>query len=154
MGKKDVEKNMVIKTLIPRKKYRKRPDTRARELAFLSLITSGIKPSKASEMLGFSPGTGSRIAARLREQGNEIPTLMSASRDEKLLKMIDNFLDQGAKMRKIRGSDAIGVAKLYADRRYPVKQEAGGDSFSFVKVDISVYKNDHFPLKPTEDKDI
>ena len=135
--------NSMIKPLTPRKKYRKRPDTRARELAFMSLISSGIKPSKASEMLGFSPGTGSRIAARLREQGNEIPTLVSIARTEKVQRVMDRILDSGVKMQKFKGSDVTNTVKMYLDRSNPVRQDVGRPEVSFVKmVDISVYRTD------------
>ena len=134
--------NLAIKSLTPRKKYRKRPDTRARELAFQALISSGIKPSKASEMLGFSPGTGSRIAARLREQGNEIPTLVSVARTEKVQRVMDRILDSGVKMREFKGSDVTNTMKMYLDRSNPLRQDQSGDSFNYVEVDISVYRTE------------
>ena len=144
---------MVIKTLIPRKKYRKRPDTRARELAFMSLISSGIKPSKASKILGFSPGTGSRIAARLREQGNEIPTLVSIARTEKVQRVMDRILDSGVKMREFKGSDVTNTMKIYLDRSDPVRVDSGKPTFNFVKVDISVYRTDRENEKVEPDEE-
>ena len=82
---------------------------------------------------------------RLRAQGEETSGLVSVARDEKLGKLVDNFLDRGVKMKKIKGSDAIGVAKLYADRRYPVRSEAPPPSRTFVRMDLNIFLPDPQP---------
>ena len=78
-------------------------------------------------------------------QPSEISGLLSAQRDEKTAKLIDHFLDKGLKMRKIKPSDAVSVAKLYSDRRWPVRVEAPPVSYSFTKVDLNQFLPDPQP---------
>jgi hypothetical protein len=59
--------------------------------------------------------------------------------------LVDHFLDKGLKLRKVKGSDAIGVAKLYADRRYPVRNEVAPVSYSFTNVDLTIFAPDLQP---------
>jgi hypothetical protein len=119
---------------------RKRATGTAAALAITGMVRSGIPVSKASEMLGFNPSTGYRIMQR--QAGEEgTPALLSAVRDEKLAALVDNFLDKGIKMGagKIKASDALGAGKLYADRRYPIRQEnGGGPSMSFVTINLGM----------------
>ena len=65
---------------------------------------------------------------RLRAQSLEIAEdlkigLMSADRDAKVVKLIDHMIEKGARLKEIKGSDAISAAKMYADRRWPVHQD-------------------------------
>jgi hypothetical protein len=140
-GKKKYQRNQVLQ--------------KATEKALRGLISTGISIPKASALLGIDSSTGYRILQRLEEQGEGIKAFLSASRDEKLEKVIDNFLDKGAKLRVVKGSDALGAAKLYADRRYPVRQEQTPGSVSFVKVDNSINPNDDTPKNiPNDIKEI
>lgn len=120
------------------RKKRNRGTGTAAALAITAMARNGIPVSKASEMLGLNPSTGYRM---MQKQAGEAGTsaLLSAVRDEKLCALVDNFLDKGIKMKagKIKASDSLGAAKLYADRRYPLKQDQnGGTQVSFVTVNI------------------
>ena len=112
----------------------------ATALAVTNMVRQGINPGKAAELLGMDRSTGYRIMQRQAPDG-QTPGLLSAVRDDKLAALVDNFLDKGIKMRagKIKASDALGAGKLYADRRYPVRQEnAGGPSLSFVTINLGM----------------
>ena len=86
--------------------------------------------------------------ARLRAQTLEIAEdvkqgLLSADRDKKVARMVEHFLDKGLRMKEIKGSDALGAAKMYADRRWPVQQAAPeGPRISFVQINVDVARLD------------
>jgi len=131
----------------------------ASDTAIKALMAKGFSVRKAAEFMGISPSTAQKAMTRLRAQGEETSGLVSVARDEKLGKLVDNFLDRGVKMKKIKGSDAIGVAKLYADRRYPVRQDSAPPSRTFIKMDLSIFLPDPQPapreidLEPGPDED-
>jgi hypothetical protein len=87
---------------------------------------------------------------RLRAQTLEIAEdlkcgLMSADRDAKVVKLIDHMITKGTKLKEIKGSDAINAAKMYADRRWPVRQEHLPASFTFTNVNLNVFLPDPQP---------
>lgn len=128
----------------PRKRN---PIQMASDTAIKALITKGFSVRKAAEFMDISPTTVMRVRKEMMAQAqpSEISGLLSPQRDEKTAKLIDHFLDKGLKMRKIKPSDAIGVAKLYADRRYPVRSEAPAPPRTFVNVDLSIFLPDPQP---------
>jgi len=132
------EEQRPIETTEPtKKKLRKpRPVQQATELAFKALIRQGFNASKASAFLGMHPTTGSKILKRLQDKGEQISGLISAERDEKLGRLVDHFLDKGAKLRTVKGSDAIAAGKLYADRRYPVRTDPAPPSVVYSQVNL------------------
>lgn len=135
----------------PRKRN---PIQMASDTAIKALMAKGFSVRKAAEFMGISPTTAQKAMTRLREQGELTSGLVSVARDEKLGKLVDNFLDRGVKMKKIKGSDAIGVAKLYADRRYPVRQDSAPPPRTFINVDLSVFLNDPPPAPKTIDLEL
>jgi hypothetical protein len=87
---------------------------------------------------------------RLRAQSLEIAEdlklgLMSADRDAKVVKLVDHMLDKGVRLKEIKGSDALAAAKLYVDRRWPVRQEHSPASFSFTNVNLNLFLPDPQP---------
>ena len=113
----------------------------ASDLAIRQMLANGVPPGITADILGMSPSTISRVKARLAEQGQDIRPLLTPVRDEKIGKFVDRFMDAGIKMstKKIKGSDALGAAKLYADRRYPVRApDGGGGSVTYTEVNISL----------------
>ena len=125
------------------------PIQMASDTAIKALMAKGFSVRRAAKFMGISPTTAQKAITRLREQGELISGLMSVERDEKLGKLVDHYLDKGIKLRNIKGSDALGVAKLYADRRYPVRNESAPVSYSFTKVDLNQFLPDP-PPAPVE----
>jgi len=87
---------------------------------------------------------------RLRAQSLEIAEdvkcgLLSADRDKKVAKLIDHFIGKGLRMQEIKGSDALGAVKMYADRRWPVRTEAAPPSRSFVVTNLNIFLPDSQP---------
>jgi len=87
---------------------------------------------------------------RLRAQSLEIAEdlklgLMSADRDAKVVKLVDHMLDKGVRLKEIKGSDALAAAKLYSDRRWPVRTEAAPPSRSFVVTNLNIFLPDSQP---------
>jgi hypothetical protein len=67
----------------------------------------------------------------------------------KLSKIVDHFLDGGLKVVDIKGSDVIGVAKMYADRAYPVRPDGSGPTnYSFIQINMGDYRADPQPAPP------
>lgn len=91
---------------------------------------------------------------RLRAQTMEIAEdlklgLMSADRDVKVAKLMDHMLDKGIRLKEVKGSDAISAAKMYADRRWPLRQDSAPASFTFTNVNLSLFLPD--PLDSAQD---
>ena len=99
-------------------------------------MAKGFSVRKAAAFMGISPTTAQKAMTRLREQGEDVRGLLSPQRDEKLGRLVDHFLDKGVKLRAVKGSDALGAAKIYADRRYPAREAPRPESYSFVQINI------------------
>ena len=126
----------------PRKRT---PIQMASDTTIKALMAKGFSVRKAAAFMGISPTTAQKAMTRLREQGEEVQPLLSAQRDEKLGRLVDHFLDKGIKLEAVKGSDALGVAKLYADRRYPAREAAPPVSYSFSRVNIQEARYDYKP---------
>jgi hypothetical protein len=75
---------------------------------------------------------------------------MSPQRDQNAGKLIDHFIDKGLKMKKIKGSDALGAVKMYADRRWPAQQaEPPGPRVSFIQINVDCLRSDLPGAHPT-----
>jgi hypothetical protein len=121
---------------------KKKPLQIAADTTIKALLAKGFSVRKVADTLGVSPTTIQRTKARLRREGEEISGLLTPGRDEKVAQLVDTYIGKGIKIRKIRPSDAIGAAKLYADRRWPLKgQEGGSVSISFTQVNIGTLES-------------
>jgi len=126
----------------PFKKSRRNPKIAARDALVAQMVAAGVPRSRAAELLGLDGSTGTRIMQRIQGERKGISDLVSPPMDTKLINLLGNYMERGVKIKKIRGSDALGAAKIYADRRYPIlRQDAPKPAFQFVKVDISIYNN-------------
>jgi hypothetical protein len=54
--------------------------------------------------------------------------------------VVENFLKQGARMKKVKGSDAIAAVKVVADRQWPTRSEAAGPDVSFVQINVDTIR--------------
>jgi len=137
----------VPNSTLPRKPSpRKRtPVQMATDLAIKALMTKGVSIRKVAEIMGISPTTAAHTITRLKAQGEEVQPLLSAQRDEKLGRLVDHFLDKGVKLRAVKGSDALGVAKLYADRRYPAREAAPPVTYTFTQINLEEARMDRVP---------
>jgi len=130
----------------PFKKPRERSKTRqATDLAVAGLVASGISANKAAGFLGIAPSTAYRAMERLEGEGKEISSLKTVERDERLCALLDAYMDKGKTIDKLKPSDALGAARIYADRSFPVlRQDGPRHEFNFVKVDISLYDREDY----------
>lgn len=125
----------------PTRKRRSAGTDQAAALAVTNMVQRGISPGKAAELLGLNQATGYRIMARQTTDG-QVSGLLTAQRDDKLAALVDTYLDAGRKKKpkEIKASDALGAAKLYADRRYPTRSDGAGDTnISFLTVNLGQY---------------
>lgn len=130
----------------------------ASDTAIKALMAKGFSVRKTAKFMGISPSTAQKAMTRLRAQGEETSGLVSVARDEKLGKLVDHYLDKGIKLRNVKGSDALGAAKMYADRRWPVRAEAAPPSRTFVVSNLNIFLPDSQPapreidLEPVADE--
>lgn len=117
-----------------------------------AMIEQGSSVRKIATALNISASTVQRVRNDMKAltPGEDLKTnLLSSARDTRTGLLIDHFIDKGLKLRKVRGSDAIAAAKLYADRRWPTRSEAPPPAELFVHVDLSIFKPD--PLDNAKD---
>ena len=129
------------------RKYRRSPIQQAADLTIKAMLLQGTSIRKIAAALHVSPGTVQTIKRRIQTQAPDAEDLksglMSPQRDANAGKLIDHFIGKGLKMKKIKGSDALGAVKMYAERRWPAQQAAPpGPRVSFVHVNIDVARLD------------
>jgi hypothetical protein len=119
----------------------------AQDLAYKTLRSKGVTQEAAAEALGLHKASGCRIEARLREEG-QIDGPMSPRLGEMSLAVVENFLKQGARMRKVKGSDAIAAVKVIADRQWPTRSESTAAPVSFVQINVDTIRMEA-PFNPS-----
>ena len=112
--------------------------------------TQDVAPGKGKSLTPAAVRRNRVQMQRLRAQSLEIAEdlkigLMSADRDAKVVKLVDHMLDKGVRLKEIKGSDALAAAKLYVDRRWPVRQEHGPVTFNFANVNLNLFLPDSAP---------
>lgn len=117
------------------------------ETTIKAMIQQGASARKIAEALSISANTVQRVRNEMRAlqaaSGDQKSGLLSPQRDANAGKLIDHFIGKGLKMKKIKGSDALGAVKMYAERRWPAQQAAPpGPRVSFVHVNIDVARLD------------
>jgi len=131
------------------RKYKRSPIAQAADLTIKAMLLQGTSIRKIAAALHVSPGSVQRVKARICEHSPDAPDLksglMSPVRDENAGKLIDHFIGKGLKMRTVKGSDALGAVKMYADRRWPVRTEAAPPSRSFVVTNLNIFLPDSQP---------
>ena len=88
-------------------------------------------------MMHVAPTTVQRVRNSIKEAGQDPQALVSAHRNDLLGKVYDRFLEKGLKINKVRASDVVAVAKDYRSVAFPSRQESGGDSYSFVQINMN-----------------
>ena len=127
---------------------------RRRDALIAQMVAAGFSAGKAAKILGLADTTGYRAMQRIEGEDKGISGLVSTERDARFLSLIDDYMERGKKIKKIRGSDALGAAKLYGDRRFPIlRQDAPPPPMVFAKVDVSVIRIERPRDKAAETKD-
>jgi DNA-binding transcriptional regulator YhcF (GntR family) len=113
-----------------------------------AMIEQGSSVRKIAEALNISPNTVQRVRndmKALRPVDDLKSGLMSPRLGEMSAKVVEHFLKKGAKLKAIKGSDAMAAVKTVADRQWPVRQEHGPASFSFTNVNLNLFLPDPQP---------
>jgi len=121
------------------------PVRQAVENIIRAMIQQGSSVRKIAAALNISPNTVQRVRSDMKAllpAEDQKSGLLCLQRDENTAKLIDHFIDKGLKMKKIKGSDALGAVKMYADRRWPVRSEAPPPVQLFVDVNLDVFRPD------------
>jgi transposase len=130
--------------------HRKRnPIQQAADLTIKAMLVQGTSIRAIAAALHVSPTTVSRVKARLCENAPDAEDLKSGLMSPRLGEMsvavVEHFLKKGAKLKAIKGSDAIAAVKTVADRQWPVRQEHSPASFSFTNVNLNLFLPDPQP---------
>ena len=115
------------------------PIQTATDMTIKAMILQGASIRGIAKALNIGQSTVARIRSRIVNApgaAEECPGLLSPKRDELAGKVIDRFLEAGSKMKRIRGSDALGAVKLYSDRRWPTRKDDAPGPQSFTAVFI------------------
>ena len=138
-----------VQSYAPGVRRKRNPIQQAADLTIKAMLLQGASIRKVAAALHVSPTTVSRVKARICEHSPDAPDLksglMSPVRDENAGKLIDHFIGKGLKMRTVKGSDALGAVKMYADRRWPVRTEAAPPSRTFVVSNLNIFLPDSQP---------
>jgi len=124
------------------------PIRQAVENTIRAMVQQGSSIRKIAAALNISPNTVQRVRNDMKAllPAEDLKSgLMSPQRDENAGKLIDHFIGKGLKMRTVKGSDALGAVKMYADRRWPVRTEAAPPSRSFVVTNLNIFLPDSQP---------
>jgi hypothetical protein len=142
-----------VQSYVPSGRKRRNPIQQAADLTIKAMLAQGTSIRAIADALHISKTTVQRVKKQMESRPADLPDLNSAllspQRDEKLGKLVDHFLDKGLKLRKVKGSDALGAGKLYADRRWPVRSEAPPQVKLYVNVDLGQFRPD--PLDSAQD---
>jgi hypothetical protein len=114
------------------------------------MINQGLSVRATAAALGISHTTVQRVRDTMKEDQTLTNGLMSPELDGLSAEVLHNFMRQGAKMKKVRGSDALGAVKVYADRRWPTKQDQAPQSISFTQINIGQYAPQNPPTEEIE----
>lgn len=109
----------------------------ATDITIKALLSQGLTNRKIGAMLKCSPNTVQRVRDDMKDAGQDPQALVSASRNELLGKVYDRFMEKGLKIQKVKASDVVAVAKDYRSVAFPSRQEGGGDTFSFVQINMA-----------------
>jgi len=124
------------------------PIRQAVENTIRAMVQQGSSIRKIAAALNISPNTVQRVRNDMKAllPAEDLKSgLMSPVRDENAGKLIDHFIGKGLKMRTVKGSDALGAVKLYADRRWPVRSEAPPPVRTFIQTNLNIFLPDSQP---------
>ncbi len=118
-----------------------------------AMILQGSSVRATAQALCISPNTVQRVRNELKElvpEGENLKSgLITPFRDERMGALIDHFVSKGLTLKKVKGSDALGAMKVYADRRWPTHQDNAPPVINFINVDLGQFRPD--PLDEAQD---
>jgi len=140
-----------VHSYVPSGRKRRNPIQQAADLTIKAMLAQGTSIRAIAAALHISKTTVMRVKKEAESRPVDLPDLNSAllspSRDEKLGRLVDHFLDKGLKLRTVKGSDALGAGKLYADRRWPVRSEAPPPVRTFIQTNLNIFLPDSAPAE-------
>jgi len=138
-----------VQSYAPGIKRKRNPIQQAADLTIKAMLAQGTSIRAIAAALHVSPTTVSRVKARLCENAPDAEDLKSGLMSPRLGEMsadvVEHFLRKGAKLKTIKGSDAMAAVKEVAARQWPVRQEHNPASFSFANINLNVFLPDSTP---------
>jgi hypothetical protein len=123
------------------------PIQQAADLTIKAMLLQGTSIRTIAKALHLGTMTVQRAKARLlaTDPGAEDlkSSLMSPHLGEMSVAVVEHFLKKGAKLKVVKGSDAMAAVKAVADRHWPVQQSTPPiPRISFVLVNVDVARSD------------
>jgi transposase len=138
-----------VQSYAPGTRHRRNPIQQAADLTIKAMLAQGTSIRKVAAALNISPTTVSRVKARMCTNAPDAEDLKSGLMSPRLGEMsaavVEHFLKKGAKLKTIKGSDAMAAVKTVADRQWPVRQEHGPATFNFANVNLNLFLPDSAP---------
>lgn len=138
-----------VQSYAPGKRKRRSPIAQASDLTIKAMLLQGTSIRKIAAALYVSPGTVMAVKKRIQTQSPDAADLKSGLMSPRLGEMsaavVEHFLKKGAKLKTVKGSDAMAAVKTVADRQWPVRQEHGPASFSFANINLNLFLPDPQP---------
>jgi hypothetical protein len=131
------------------RKHKRSPIAQAADLTIKAMLLQGGSLRKIAAALHVSPTTVMAVKKRMLTQAPDAADLKSGLMSPRLGQMsaavVEHFLKKGAKLKTVKGSDAMAAVKTVADRQWPIRQEHGPASFSFANVNLNIFLPDSQP---------
>jgi hypothetical protein len=131
------------------RKYRRGPVKQAQDLTIKAMLLQGTPQRKIAAALGINASAVQRVRDEMKAQTPDAEDLKSGLMSPRLGEMsaavVEHFLKKGAKLKTVKGSDAMAAVKTVADRQWPVRQEHSPASFSFTNVNLNLFLPDPQP---------
>lgn len=138
------------------KPHRQRnPIQQAADLTIKAMLLQGASIRTIGKALHLGTMTVQRAKARLLATDPAAEDLKSGLMSPRLGEMsvavVEHFLAKGAKLKAVKGSDAMAAVKVVADRHWPAQQAAPpGPRISFVLLNVDIARADlHVGAHPT-----
>lgn len=135
-----------VQSYAPGTKRKRNPIQQAADLTIKAMLAQGTSIRAIAAALHVSPTTVSRVKARLCENAPDAEDLKSGLMSPRLGEMsvavVEHFLEKGAKLKRIKGSDAIAAVKTVADRQWPLRQDSAPPLYMFVDIDLNQFRPD------------
>lgn len=130
---------------IPPRKYK---GTSEKEQAIRLLEAEGMETREIANALGIKEKTIYNIRYKLRKEGERNP-LLASKRIKNAVKCVDSLMrgEPFGTIEKVKDSTALAASQVVLDRAYPKQDDKPTNSYTFTKVDLTVYQTQPKELK-------
>lgn len=126
----------------PAKTRQTNPERDNKHLAYQTLVNSGVSKTDACKALGYSPNSITALDKRVEAKNGKMSLV--CEQNVKAAHRVVKRLMKGKKfgeIESIKDSTALRAAEVVLDRAEPKIGDHSAVSYSFTKVDLTIYQN-------------